>query len=85
MSSITILRLGVWLLELYSVLTSALQIDKNRAVAAGGSYGGYAVKCVLRRILGTMTNDVPSWIQGHPDFGFGFKALVCHDGVCGNG
>ena len=22
-----------------------------------------------------------SWIQGHPEFGFGFKALVCHDGV----
>lgn len=23
-----------------------------------------------------------SWIQGHPEFGFGFKALVCHDSVC---
>jgi hypothetical protein len=22
-----------------------------------------------------------SWIQGHPEYGFGFKALVCHDGV----
>jgi len=22
-----------------------------------------------------------SWIQGHPEFGFEFKALVCHDGV----
>ena len=22
-----------------------------------------------------------SWIQGHPEFGFNFKALVCHDGV----
>jgi len=22
-----------------------------------------------------------SWIQGNPEFGFGFKALVCHDGV----
>ena len=22
-----------------------------------------------------------SWIQGHPEFGFGFKALFCHDGV----
>ena len=23
-----------------------------------------------------------SWIQGHPEYGFGFKAVVCHDGVC---
>lgn len=22
-----------------------------------------------------------SWIQSHPEFGFGFKALFCHDGV----
>jgi len=22
-----------------------------------------------------------SWIQGHPEYGFNFKALVCHDGV----
>ena len=22
-----------------------------------------------------------SWIQGHPEYGFDFKALVCHDGV----
>jgi hypothetical protein len=22
-----------------------------------------------------------SWIQGNPELGFGFKALVCHDGV----
>jgi hypothetical protein len=22
-----------------------------------------------------------SWIQGHPEYGFKFKALVCHDGV----
>lgn len=26
-------------------------------------------------------SHVPSWIQGHPEFDFGFKALVCHDGV----
>lgn len=24
---------------------------------------------------------VSSWIQGHPEFGFNFKALVGHDGV----
>ena len=30
-----------------------------------------------------MTKDTPSWIQSNPEFGFGFKALVCHDGVCG--
>ncbi|KAH9932677.1 alpha/beta-hydrolase [Epithele typhae] len=24
-----------------------------------------------------------SWIQGHPEFGFNFKALVCHDGAFG--
>ena len=29
-----------------------------------------------------MAEDALSWIQGNPDFGFGFKALVCHDGVC---
>ena len=22
-----------------------------------------------------------SWIQGHPEFGFNFKAMVCHDGA----
>ncbi|KAF8842149.1 alpha beta-hydrolase [Paxillus ammoniavirescens] len=47
------------------VLENYPQIDPDRAVAAGGSYGGYAV----------------NWIQGNPEFGFGFKALVCHDGV----
>ncbi|KIJ17964.1 Merops: S09.UPW [Paxillus involutus ATCC 200175] len=47
------------------VLKNYPQIDPDRAVAAGGSYGGYAV----------------NWIQGNPEFGFGFKALVCHDGV----
>ncbi|THV03894.1 alpha/beta-hydrolase [Dendrothele bispora CBS 962.96] len=41
------------------------EIDPDRAVAAGASWGGYAI----------------NWIQGHPEFGFGFKALVCHDGV----
>jgi len=45
-SSTTILRLGVWLPEVYIVLDWILQIDKNRAVAAGASYGGYAIKCV---------------------------------------
>ncbi|THH27569.1 hypothetical protein EUX98_g6611 [Antrodiella citrinella] len=46
------------------VLDNFPQIDTDRAVAAGASYGGYII----------------NWIQGHPDFGFGFKALVCHDG-----
>ncbi|CAA7261498.1 unnamed protein product [Cyclocybe aegerita] len=41
------------------------EIDPDRAVAAGASWGGYAI----------------NWIQGHPEFGFNFKALVCHDGV----
>ncbi|KAI0702288.1 Alpha/Beta hydrolase protein [Cytidiella melzeri] len=41
------------------------EIDPDRAVAAGGSWGGYAM----------------NWIQGHPEFGFGFKALFCHDGI----
>ena len=31
--------------------------------------------------IGTVTRDAFSWIQSNPDFGFGFKALVCHDGV----
>jgi len=41
------------------------EIDADRTVAAGGSWGGYAV----------------NWINGHPEFDFGFKALMCHDGV----
>lgn len=41
------------------------EIDPDRAVAAGASWGGYAI----------------NWIQGHPEYGFNFKALVCHDGV----
>lgn len=40
-------------------------IDEHRAVAAGASWGGFAI----------------NWIQGHPDYGFGFKALFCHDGI----
>uniref|UniRef100_A0A8H8CEI2 Dipeptidyl-peptidase V n=1 Tax=Psilocybe cubensis TaxID=181762 RepID=A0A8H8CEI2_PSICU len=41
------------------------EIDPDRAVAAGASWGGYAI----------------NWIQSNPEFGFNFKALVCHDGV----
>jgi len=41
------------------------QIDADNAVAAGASWGGYAM----------------NWIQANPEFGFGFKAYVCHDGV----
>ncbi|KAJ7695678.1 Alpha/Beta hydrolase protein [Mycena rosella] len=47
------------------VLESYPQIDADRAVAAGASWGGYAI----------------NWIQGHPEYNFNFKALVCHDGV----
>ncbi|KAI0789789.1 alpha/beta-hydrolase [Abortiporus biennis] len=47
------------------ILDKYPEIDADRAVAAGASYGGYAI----------------NWIQGHPEFGFGFKALVCHDGA----
>ncbi|KAG2010138.1 dipeptidyl-peptidase 5 [Coprinopsis cinerea AmutBmut pab1-1] len=47
------------------VLEKYPEIDAERAVAAGASWGGYAI----------------NWIQGHPEFGFGFKALVAHDGV----
>ncbi|KAH8113489.1 alpha/beta-hydrolase [Phellopilus nigrolimitatus] len=47
------------------VLDTYPEIDADRAVAVGGSWGGYAI----------------NWIQGHPEYGFDFKALVCHDGV----
>ncbi|KAG7442969.1 alpha/beta-hydrolase [Guyanagaster necrorhizus] len=47
------------------VLNTYPEIDPDRAVAAGASWGGYAV----------------NWIQGHPEYEFNFKALVCHDGV----
>ncbi|KAG2028251.1 peptidase S9, prolyl oligopeptidase, partial [Suillus americanus] len=47
------------------ILQEYPEIDQNRTVAAGASYGGYAI----------------NWIQGNPELGFGFKALVCHDGV----
>ncbi|KAJ7795578.1 hypothetical protein B0H14DRAFT_2918756 [Mycena olivaceomarginata] len=47
------------------VLESYPQIDPDRVVAAGASWGGYAI----------------NWLQGHPEYGFNFKALVCHDGV----
>lgn len=41
-------------------------IDASRAVAAGASWGGYAI----------------NWIQGHDHiYNFNFKALFCHDGV----
>jgi hypothetical protein len=33
--------------------------------------------------IGGFEADLSSWIQGHPEYGFGFKALVCHDGVRG--
>lgn len=45
-SSTTILKLGSWLPEVYIMFDWTSQIDTNRAVAAGASYGGYAIKCV---------------------------------------
>ncbi|PSR70526.1 hypothetical protein PHLCEN_2v13565 [Hermanssonia centrifuga] len=47
------------------ILDKYPEVDPDRAVAAGASWGGYAI----------------NWIQGHPEYGFGFKALFCHDGV----
>ncbi|KAI0036528.1 Alpha/Beta hydrolase protein [Vararia minispora EC-137] len=47
------------------VLATYPEIDTERAVGAGASWGGYAI----------------NWIQGHPEYGFNFKALFCHDGV----
>ncbi|KAI0039869.1 alpha/beta-hydrolase [Auriscalpium vulgare] len=47
------------------VLEKHPEIDADRAVAAGASFGGYAM----------------NWIQGHPEYGFNFKAQVCHDGM----
>ncbi|KAI6110982.1 Alpha/Beta hydrolase protein [Pisolithus croceorrhizus] len=47
------------------VLDHYPQVDPDRAVAAGASWGGYAI----------------NWIQGNPEYGFNFKALFCHDGV----
>ncbi|TFL02507.1 alpha/beta-hydrolase [Pterulicium gracile] len=47
------------------ILKNHQEVDPERAVAAGASWGGYAI----------------NWIQGHPEYGFNFKALVCHDGV----
>jgi hypothetical protein len=36
----------------------------------------------IKQVLMTGIDCVhDSWIQGHPEYGFGFKALVCHDGV----
>ncbi|KAH7912551.1 Alpha/Beta hydrolase protein [Hygrophoropsis aurantiaca] len=47
------------------ILDNYPQIDPDRAVAAGASWGGYAI----------------NWIQGNPEYGFNFKALFCHDGL----
>jgi hypothetical protein len=47
-----------------TLLAQHPEIDCDRAAVIGGSWGGYAVNL----------------IQGHPEWRFGFKALVCHDG-----
>ncbi|KAF7796251.1 hypothetical protein EIP86_007425 [Pleurotus ostreatoroseus] len=65
------------------ILDKYPEVDPNRAVAAGASWGGYAIKFVSFAHL-TFVSTEPltylSWIQGHPEFGFNFKALFCHDG-----
>ncbi|KAH8825240.1 Alpha/Beta hydrolase protein [Flagelloscypha sp. PMI_526] len=47
------------------ILKSYPEIDTERTVAAGASWGGYAI----------------NWIESNPQFSFNFKAVVCHDGV----
>ncbi|KAF9645140.1 hypothetical protein BDM02DRAFT_3131284 [Thelephora ganbajun] len=79
-SSITISGCGPWRLELFWVLTSPPQVDRDRAVA-GASYGGYTIKYFFAPILRDRDKDVPGWIQSKPGFRFGLKALVCHDGI----
>ncbi|KAJ6563539.1 Alpha/Beta hydrolase protein [Mycena sp. CBHHK59/15] len=45
--------------------------------AITGDWGG---KPFVDMIAG-WKHVLDTWIQGHPEFGFNFKALVCHDGV----
>ncbi|CAF2896819.1 unnamed protein product [Rotaria sp. Silwood2] len=52
-------------LGLSEALTRYKYIDENRAVALGGSYGGYMI----------------NWIAGHPEMSQRFKAFICHAGV----
>lgn len=49
--SITILRFARSLLNRWCVFNWVIQIDKDRAVAAGASYGGYAIKYVLALVI----------------------------------
>ncbi|KIJ54988.1 hypothetical protein M422DRAFT_64146 [Sphaerobolus stellatus SS14] len=41
------------------------EIDGKNAIAAGHSWGGFAIH----------------WIQGHPEYNFGFKAAICEAGM----
>lgn len=50
---------------LQEVLQRYSYIDGNRAVALGGSYGGYMV----------------NWIAGHPEMSLRFKTLISHAGL----
>lgn len=52
-------------LGLTAALTRYPYIDGNRAVAIGGSYGGYMV----------------NWIAGHPEMSQRFKALISDAGI----
>ena len=52
-------------LGLTAALTRYPYIDENRAVAIGGSYGGYMV----------------NWIAGHPEMSQRFKALISDAGI----
>lgn len=71
------------------ILNKYPEIDQERLVAAGASYGGYSIKYVdtlFQTILSCPPTDlactIGSWIQGHQkELGFDFKAVVCHDGV----
>ncbi|CAF1464458.1 unnamed protein product [Rotaria sordida] len=52
-------------LGLSAALARYNYIDGNRAVALGGSYGGYMI----------------NWIAGHPEMSRRFKAFICHAGI----
>ncbi|OJA17237.1 hypothetical protein AZE42_00166 [Rhizopogon vesiculosus] len=62
--------------------TGSTSFGQNLTDGIQAEWGGRPIQDLLlgwKQIL----HDYPevSWIQGNPEFGFGFKALVCHDGV----
>ena len=60
--------------ELFLTVTALLQ----RVPATEGTLFSPSM---LLRVSSFSEQCCFSWIQGHPEYGFGFKALVCHDGV----